>query len=342
MLINQHPMVTVPADTGCRSAVQRILPIMKNRALNFILLAAVLTPLCLSCSLNRTAMKMVADAMSSTTTGTTFTGEDDPELVGDALPFALKLYESLLDEVKDNPRLWLATGSGFIMYANAYIQTPADMLPDTEVDKKNRMTSRARKLYIRGRDYVLQGIEVMYPGFTASLDGDAYRSRLDGMKQEDVPYLYWGAAGWMAAYASDPFDVNIGVGVKKAAAMMEAALRLNEAYNDGAIHDFFILYYGSLPQSMGGSEEKARYHFKKAVELSRGLTASPYVALASTVSVGSQNGKEFTELLNRALAIDVSKKTGNRLANIIAQRKARWLLDHKDDKFLSDSSEGDR
>jgi len=93
---------------------------------------------------------------------------------------------------------------------------------------------------------------------------------------------------------------------------------------------------------MGGSEEKARYHFNKAVELSRGLTASPYVALASTVSVGSQNGKEFTELLNRALAIDVSKKTGNRLANIIAQRKARWLLDHIDDKFLSDTNEGDR
>ena len=162
------------------------------------------------------------------------------------------------------------------------------------------------------------------------------------MKAEDVPYLYWTAAGWLAAYASDPFDVNIGVGVKKAAAMMETALRLNEAYNDGAIHDFFILYYGSLPRSMGGSEERARYHFKKAVELSRGLAASPYVALASTVSVANQNVKEFTDLLNKAMAIDVSKKTGNRLANIIAQRKARWLLDHTDDKFLSDTNEGDK
>ena len=92
---------------------------------------------------------------------------------------------------------------------------------------------------------------------------------------------------------------------------------------------------------MGGSEEKARYHFKKAVELSKGLTASPYVALASTVSVSNQNVKEFTELLNKALAIDVSKKTGNRLANIIAQRKARWLLDHREDRILSDTKEGE-
>ncbi len=338
----QQSFMAVPADTGRRSAGERIELIMKHRAVVLSMIALFILPLCLSCSVNVTAMRMVADAMSSTTSGTTFTGEDDPELVGDALPFALKLFESLLDEVKDNPKLWLATGSGFIMYANAYVQTPGDMLPDTEVDKKSQMTSRARKLYLRGRDYVLQGLEVLYPGFTASLENDAYRGRLDAMKAEDVPYLYWTAAGWLAAYASDPFDVNIGVGVKKAAAMMETALRLNEAYNDGAIHDFFILYYGSLPRSMGGSEERARYHFKKAVELSRGLAASPYVALASTVSVANQNVKEFTDLLNKAMAIDVSKKTGNRLANIIAQRKARWLLDHTDDKFLSDTNEGDK
>jgi len=286
-------------------------------------------------------MKMVANALSSSTSGTTFTGEDDPELVGDALPFALKLFESLLDEVKDNPQLYLATGSGFIMYANAYIQTPADMLPDTEIDTKSRMTTRARRLYLRGRDYVLQGIEVMYPGYTASLDNDTYNDRLTAMTPKDVPFLYWAGAGWMAVYATDPFDVNIAMGVKKAAAMMETALRLDESYGNGAIHEFFILYYGSLPQSMGGSEEKARYHFKKSIELSKGLTASPYVALASTVSVSNQNAKEFTELLNKALAIDVSKKTGNRLANIIAQRKARWLLDHRDDRILSDTKEGE-
>lgn len=315
---------------------------MKNRIINKCWLVLICLPLVVSCSANRTAMKMVAGALSSSTSGTTFTGEDDPELVGDALPFALKLYESILDDVKDEPRLYLATGSAFIMYANAFIQTPADMLPDSDVDKKSQMTARARKLYLRGRDYVLQGIDVKYPGFTGSLESEAFKERLNAMNADDVPYLYWTAAGWMAAYAADPFDVNISVGVKKAAAMMEAGLRLNEAYDDGAIHDFFILYYGSLPQSMGGSEEKARQHFKKAVELSKGLTASPYVALASTVSVSNQNVKEFTELLTKALAIDVSKRTKNRLANIISQRKARWLLDHKDDRFLSDTKEGEK
>ena len=93
---------------------------------------------------------------------------------------------------------------------------------------------------------------------------------------------------------------------------------------------------------MGGSEEKARRHFKRAIELSKGLKASPYVALASSVSVKNQNIKEFTDLLNKALAIDVNVRLENRLANIMAQRKAQWLIDHREDRFLSDIKEGDK
>jgi predicted anti-sigma-YlaC factor YlaD len=308
---------------------------MNKRALNWILLF--LLPISVSCG---SGSNMVANALSSTTLGTVFTGDDDPELVGDALPFALKLYESLIDNVKDNPRLYLATGSAFIMYANAWVQTPADMLPDAEFDKKGQMTERARRLYLRGRDYIIQGIEVNHSGFAASLYNSSIDDILKGMGKEDVPYLYWCGAGWLAAYATDPFNVDLGVGVKKAAAMMETGLRLDESFGDGSIHEFFILYYGSLPQSMGGSEEKARHHFQRAVELSKGRTASPYVALASTVSVSNQNAEEFTSLLNKALAVDVSQRSGNRLANIIAQRKARWLLEHKDDRILTEIKNG--
>lgn len=304
------------------------------------LILLLLVPALISCSANKLALKMVGDALSSTTAGTAITGDEDPELVGDALPFALKLYDILIEKGSDNPGLYLAAGSGFIMYSNAYVQGPADMLPDHEFEKKDRMTVRSKKLYIRGRDYVLKGLDLKYPGFAASIDGGTPKDLLAGMKTDDVPYLYWAGAGWMAAYAADPFDVGVGVGVKNAAAMMETALRLDETFGGGSIHEFFISYYGSLPQSMGGSEEKARYHFKRAVEISRGLKASPYVALASTVSVKNQNMKEFVELLNKALAVDVSEKTDTRLANIIAQRKARWLLDHREDKILSETPKG--
>jgi hypothetical protein len=44
------------------------------------------------CSLKRLAVNSVAGMLSSSGSSTVFTGEDDPQLVADALPFAMKLY----------------------------------------------------------------------------------------------------------------------------------------------------------------------------------------------------------------------------------------------------------
>ena len=90
---------------------------------------------------------------------------------------------------------------------------------------------------------------------------------------------------------------------------------------------------------MGGSQEKARYHFEKAVEYSGGLSPSPYVALASTVSVANQDVEEFQQLLGQALAIDPEDNTDNRLQILLSQEKARWLLGHVEDFFLVDLGE---
>ena len=95
-------------------------------------------------------------------------------------------------------------------------------------------------------------------------------------------------------------------------------------------------FYGSAPADLGGSEEKARQDFSRAVELSGGRTAGPYVALASSVSVKNQNVAEFRDLLGKALAIDVNALPAQRLTNIINQRRARWLLDHIDRFFLAE------
>ncbi len=48
------------------------------------------------CSIRRFAVNKVGDALSRG--GTTYESDDDLELVGDALPFSLKLIESLLAE----------------------------------------------------------------------------------------------------------------------------------------------------------------------------------------------------------------------------------------------------
>ena len=288
------------------------------------------------CSLNKLAVNLVAKTLSSGGDSTVFTAEDDPQLVADSLPFAMKLYESLLEQTPENTELLLTTGSVFAMYANAFVQTPAGMLPDTEYEQQARMLERAKKLYLRARGYLFRAMDLRHPGFTEAMDHNREDEVLAAMSEEDVPYLFWTGASWLGAFSTNPYDMEFLLNIAKPLAIMNRALELDESFGDGMIHDTFISVYGSLPPSLGGGEERARYHFRRAVELSEGKTSSPYVALATTISVPRQDVEEFRRLLEKALAIDPDSSPQNRLVNIITQNKARWLLEHIDDYFLLD------
>jgi predicted anti-sigma-YlaC factor YlaD len=309
---------------------------MHKRGVSLLLCA--LTVVLASCSLNKLAVNMVAKTLSSGDS-TVFTGEEDPQLVADALPFAMKLYESLLEQTPENEDLLLTTGSIFTMYANAFIQTPASMLPESEYEQQQQMLARAKKMYLRSRGYLLRALELRYPGFGEDLRGNNLEQALAAMVVEDVPLLFWTSASWLGAFSTDTFDMELLLNLSKPIAVLNRALELDESWSQGMIHDTLISIYGSLPEAMGGSQEKARYHFEKAIEYSGGLSPSPYVALASTVSVANQDVEEFRQLLAQALAIDPADNPDNRLQILLSQEKARWLLGHIEDFFLIDLKE---
>jgi predicted anti-sigma-YlaC factor YlaD len=296
-----------------------------------------LVALCLllsSCSINQLAVRAVAGFLSGSGESTTFSGDDDPELVRDALPFAMKTYESLLSADPNNPALALATGRSFVSYAFAFVQAPSDQLPAEDVDEQKAMRLRAKKLYLRAREYVLRGLELRRPGFRAALDNPGPAAALRLTRREDADYLYWAGASWMAAFSADPFDFAQIVTVPRAIALLQQVQDWDDEYGAGAVHEIFISYYGSAPPDLGGSESKAREHFARAVSLSRGLRVGPYIALAASVCVKKQNADEFRDLLGKALAVDVNADLTNRLVNIINQRRARWMLDNIDDYFI--------
>src|SRR5438552_16485579 len=72
------------------------------------------------------AVGMVASTLASS--GDVFTRDDDLELVGQAIPFGLKLYESLLDSTPTDKNLLIATCSNFTQYGVAYLETEALVL----------------------------------------------------------------------------------------------------------------------------------------------------------------------------------------------------------------------
>ncbi len=278
-----------------------------------------------SCSINKMAINAVSNALTSQSSGNVFTSDSDPELVGDALPFAIKMYEALLASNPEHEGLMLMTGSLFVMYANAFVQGPAEMLPPNLYKEREDERQRARNLYLRGAKILGDGLEKKHPGISAASEAQI-KTYLPKMKKDDVSFIYWYVAANLSAYAINPFDLAMGQRLPQWKALIDRAYELDPDFNSGALDDFYVLFYSSVPEAMGGNKSLAQGYFKKAVEKSKGLNASPYVSYAQSICVPAQDYPTFKEYLNQALAIDVNANPDGRLVNIISQRKARHLL----------------
>ena len=138
----------------------------------------VIAALASGCSVERFATNRVADTLAAS--GTTYAADDDPELVEAALPFSLKLMESVLSETPEHRGLLSATAAAFTQYAYAFVQQDGDALALEDTDKAWTAWNRSRKLYLRARDLGLRGLEVAHPGFGQALRADHAARRADG------------------------------------------------------------------------------------------------------------------------------------------------------------------
>jgi hypothetical protein len=313
---------------------------MSPRALRLVRALALLLvlPLALSsCSIKRWAVGSVANSFTS---GVDVYGTDeDPELVRDALPFGLKTMESLLAVVPEHEGLLLTLCKGFTQYSYAFVQAEGDLLVNSDYAQATRLQARALKLYLRARGYGLRGLEKRCRGISAELQLDPAKAAAR-IQRRDLPMLYWTAASWGSAISLGKDHPELLADLPAIRALMERGLALDEGYEGGAIHEALILL-DALPEAMGGSETRARGHFARAVALSKDTKASPYVTLATTVSVLKQDRGEFETLLNRALEFDPDRDPAQRLVTIVLQRKARALIERADEFFIDETAPPD-
>jgi len=302
-----------------------------------------LTTLCLAvigsgCSVKRMAVNQVGNALAGS--GTTFASDDDPELVKAAVPFSLKLMESLLSQNPRHQGLLLAACSGFTEYACAFVQEDADETEDKDLAAAEEMRGRARRLYLRAHNYGLRGLEVRHKGFEKALRTNP-KTAVTVATAKDVPLLYWTALSWAAAISLSKDNPDLIAEMPLVEAMMDRALDLDEAFDYGAIHAYFITYEMSRPGGTGDPATRSRQHFEFALALTGGQQAGPMVSFAEAVCIQKQDLKEFESLLHQALAINPDAKPEWRLANLVMQRRAKWLLARTDQLFLRASPTGD-
>jgi predicted anti-sigma-YlaC factor YlaD len=284
------------------------------------------------CSVRKFAVNQVGDAIASG--GSSYESDDDIELVGGALPFSLKLVESLLADSPKHRGLLLTAASGFAEYGYAYVEERADEEAGVSLEQSMALRARARRLYLRGYRYGMRGLEAAYPGIGPAIADDP-AAALARVKKRDIGLLYWTAAAHGLAISTSKDDPEMIAQLPEVEAMVKRASQIDEGWNGGALPEFLI----SVESARAGvkaadQQETMRRLFERSEALAGGKRASLYVSYAEKALVPAQKRAEFKALIEKALAIDPDREPQTRLANLIAQRRARWLLGRIDELFL--------
>ena len=152
------------------------------------------------------------------------------------------------------------------------------------------------------------------------------------LREEDLETLYWTAASLGLAISADRNSPEMLVRLPQVEALLDRAFELDEAWDDGALHEFEIVFAPARPGAV--DYDSIEEHFERAEELSNGTHAGLYVSYAETVAQALQDADLFRSMLEAALAIDPDEHEEIRLVNLLAQEKARWLLERTDDLII--------
>ncbi len=334
------------------------------RILLVSLLLMIFTMAATGCSIKKYAINKVGDSLASG--GSVYESDDDLELVGDAFPFSLKLVESLLAESPRHRGLLLAATKGFASYSYIFVDSEADVVAVDDLARATELRARARNLYLRAYRYGIRGLELSYPGigFAFTLDPEmlsaSFIAERLGLSELDidhppilfdpeqavsrithkknVPLLYWTGAALGLAISVSRNDPALLARLPEVDALIGQAMRLDESWDEGALHGFEVIFARARPGALDFEGMDA--HFRRALELSNRSRAGLFVSYAEAVAIPNQDRSQFQTLLDSALAIDPNEHEENRLVNLVAQRRARWLLSRVDELILPVESTG--
>ena len=182
--------------------------------------------LCTACSVKRTAVDVVGDAISGGSG--VYASDDDPDLVREAIPFGLKTYESLLAVSPEHQRpaarggqrlrrLRLPARAG----GRSSSRRPTRPAPARCAPARASCSSAAATMRCAGS-------RSRIPASRAAFAADQAAALALTTKQ-DAAFLYWAGAGWAGALGADKHDPRLIADLPGAGALVGRVLVLDES-----------------------------------------------------------------------------------------------------------------
>jgi hypothetical protein len=278
------------------------------RALALLLLAGLLS----ACS----GLVSKAGSGLSQSLSTGILDSDDPETVAAGLPAYLILLDGLISSDPKNVDLLLGASKLYAAYASGFVG-------DGE---------RQLRLAARAEGYARRAVCAKDAKLCAALDQPYDAFSVEVARSTDVALLHGLALAWAVAIQADSGNYDRIAALPNVQLLLARVTGLDPAYDHGSS----TMYLGVLdclrPEAYGGKPAQGRERLERAFQLSGSKNLMPLVLEAQYCARLLFDQEAHDRLLNQALAAD-TRAPGLTLGNILAQRKARELLQSGKDYF---------
>ena len=286
---------------------------MRHTCIRILILSAVVAALAACAGVVNKASQRLADSLTAGVLD-----QDDVALARDGIPAWLMLVDGVIHGDPANSGALLAGSRLYGAYAGGFVDDPL----------------RARRLSARSFDYARRATCVELPALCRQIDApfDAFQVELARARAGNVRLLYTLASAWAGRIQANSGDWKAIADIPKVQALLERVVALDPVYSSGEPYMSLGVLATLRPASLGGKPEQGRADFEKALALSDGRNQMVRVLYAEHYARLVFDRDLHDKLLNEVLAAD-PHAPGLTLINVLAQQRARKLLDSGKDYF---------
>jgi hypothetical protein len=260
----------------------------------------------------------------------------DYEIAGQGNAAGIMQLEGLYGFDPDNEDLGLVLCAAYVGYGFGWLEVMAEKAEDAgDYDGAARQRHRTELLYTRARNVALNVLRNRDDGIDEALKAkpkqlkayleDHYSDR------EDAAPLFWVAASW-GALLSMSEDMSLAMDLPAIIALVDRVIELDEGYEGAGALVFLGGFNSQFPAQFGGSTEKGKAYFERALKLTGRRAHQVQLNYARFYAVTVNDKELYVSLLNEIIKAP-DQGSDVRLANKIARIRAELLLSKVDQIF---------
>ncbi|MEE4242732.1 MAG: TRAP transporter TatT component family protein [Desulfopila sp.] len=238
--------------------------------------------------------------------------QSDLLLVCEGTPSYLLMLDSLIASKPENTGLLSLGCKAYAGYIGAMLECGSPL------NRVEAMADKANTYRIRLLNALL--------GISPGDDYQLFSSKLEAASQTNAEELFWAGFAWITWVRQQEGAPAAMADLGKIEQLLHKVIELDETIQSGSAHFLLGGYYGSRPAMFGGDPSQSRYHFERALQISRRTMLIVQTTYAETYCRTTMNKDLHDALLLEVMDFQLHLQPGNMLANQIAQRRAKRLL----------------